>query len=110
MTILDKYSHAMHIDPETGKVMSKVLAEVSGNSLVEQKTQVDSVTGTLTFSDVIYYVDIYNRDLTNDGVFNVNGINITVPKGEAVSFKVSGTPRETVTVTGAILYIVSRLV
>lgn len=78
--------------------------------LVEQKTQVDAVDGTLTFSEGISFIRIYNRDTTNDGVFNVNGINITVPKGEAVEFRVKDPARKTVTVTGSTQYIVSRMV
>ena len=79
-----------------------------GCTLEEQKTQLDAVTGKLTFTKNISFVGIYNRDTVNDGVFNVNGFNITVPKGEAVDFRVSGTPTNTVNISGSNLYIVSR--
>ena len=83
---------------------------MNGNMLIEQKTQANAVGGTLTFNDGIEYVSIYNRDTVNDGVFNVNGVNITVPKGEVVEFQVVEPGRKTVTVTGSTLYIVSRMV
>jgi hypothetical protein len=84
--------------------------QLAGSNLAEQKTQADAVGGTLTFAEGIKAIEIYNRDTVNDGVFNVNGINITVPKGEPVEFQVAGTPRATVTVTGSTSYIVSRLI
>jgi hypothetical protein len=79
-----------------------------GSKVEEQKTQVDAVTGTLTFAKNIQFIGIYNRDTVNDGVFNLNGINITVPKGESVDFQIGGTPRATVAVTGSTSYIVTR--
>lgn len=82
--------------------------KLTGSSLVEQKTQADAVTGTVTFSENIQHIEIYNRDTTNDGVFNVNGIDITVPKGESPKFRVGGTPRATITVTGSTSYILTR--
>jgi hypothetical protein len=83
---------------------------MNGNTLAEQKTQADAVSGVLTFNDDIKFIEIYNRDTVNDGVFNVNGINITVPKGEIAQFGVIDTDQKTVTVTGSTSYIVSRMV
>jgi len=107
---LDSYAQAMEMDRRTNKPMEKMAIEQTWNMLAEQKTQADSVSGTLTFTEDIMSIEIYNRDTTNDGVFNVNGINITVPKGDIVEYEVAGTPSKTVTVTGSTLYIVSRMV
>ena len=76
--------------------------------LQEQLTNTNAVTGTLTFAENINLIEIFNTDTVNDGVFNVNGINITVPKNTPFQASVGGTPRKTVTVTGATTYIVSR--
>lgn len=89
----------------------KVNGEVTliGSNLAEQKTEADVVAGTLTFADTVKSIEIFNTDQTNTGVFNVNGINIHVPPNTPVDYSVGGTPRNTVTVTGATTYIVSRL-
>lgn len=108
MADLNSYPHAMETDQATGKPMQKVA--LTGNTLVEQKTQTNAVAGTLTFAEGVVFVEIVNRDTVNDGVFNVNGINITVPKDSVVDYRVGGTPRTTITVTGSTSYIVSRLV
>lgn len=81
---------------------------LQGSSVVEQKTQTDAVTGTVTFSKGVQFLEIYNVDGTNQGVFNVNGINITVPAGKSFKSAFSGTPRTTVTVTGSTSYILTR--
>jgi hypothetical protein len=83
---------------------------LTGSKLAEQKTEANVVTGTLTFTENIQYIGIYNRDTVNDGVFNVNGIDITMPAGESERFEMSGTPRATVNVSGSTSYIVSRFV
>jgi hypothetical protein len=93
------------------QIVNKILSvQVVGSKVVEQKTEADAVTGTLTFAQNLEYVGIYNRDTLNDGIFNVNGINITVPKSESVDFQVGGTPSPTITVTGSVSYIVTRYV
>jgi hypothetical protein len=98
-------------DNGQGKPITDVeIKNVAGSKVEEQKTEADAVTGTLTFAENIQFIGIYNRDTVNDGVFNVNGINLTVPKGESVDFHVGGTPRATVTVTGSTSYIVTRYV
>lgn len=93
-------------DNGKGKPVTDVA--VAGDKVVEQKTQANAVTGTVTFLSNVEYIDIYNRDTANDGVFNVNGINLLVPKGEPMFFRVGGTPRKTVTVTGSTQYIITR--
>jgi hypothetical protein len=98
------------IDQTTPGTTNKVVSEITGNTLAEQKTQANAVAGVLTFSANISTIEIYNTDVLNDGVFTVNGIAITVPKGIAYKTTVGGTPGLTVTVTGATSYIVSRYV
>jgi hypothetical protein len=102
----DKGIYTSARDDGTGKPVTDVI--VKGSRLEEQKTQANAVNGTITFTKNVQFIGIYNRDTINDGVFNVNGINITVPKGESVEFQVGGTLRATVTVTGSTSYIVSR--
>lgn len=81
---------------------------LAGETLEELLTQDDADNGTLTFSEPIEWVEIYNTDQTNDGTFNVNGIDILVPKGEVFKSRVAGTPSNIVTVSGATTYIVGR--
>ena len=82
--------------------------EHAGSTLEEQLTQADAVGGVLTFSDNLSYVEIYNTDTTNAGVFTINGIDINVPADTVWSGKVGGTAGDTVTVATATTYIVSR--
>lgn len=89
---------------EIGKV------QISGNVLAEQKTQADAVAGVLTFATNISTVEIYNTDATNDGVFSVNGIVISVPAGKVYKSAIGGTPSPQITITGSTTYIVSRYV
>jgi hypothetical protein len=85
------------------------LVSSPGDILVEQKTQADAATGTVTFSKNVQHLEILNTDTVNDGVFNVNGINITVPKTKSFKATFGGTPRATVTgITGATTYILTR--
>jgi hypothetical protein len=106
---LKYYSHAMAIDAETGKPMEKVAAQLTGSRVEEQLTDANAVTGTLTFAEPIQFIGIYNRD-TVDGVFNVNGINLTIPAGESADFHVGGTASNQVSVSGSTSYIVTRYV
>jgi hypothetical protein len=62
----------------------------------------------VTFSKPIQYLEIYNTDGTNQGVFHVNGINITVPINESFKASYGGTPSADVTETGATSYILTR--
>lgn len=84
--------------------------EITGNTLLEQKTEVDVVAGVLTFSQPIDVVEIFNTDATNSGMFIVNGVGITMPAGKSFKASVGVTPSKLVTVTGATTYIVSRYV
>ena len=104
------YAQAMVIDPATNKPMPKFAAVSSGNSLAEQKTEIDGVNGVVTFEENIIAIDIYNRDTTNTGIFTVNGIDVTVPAGDAAEFNMAGTPSNVVNVSGSSSYIISRLV
>jgi len=85
-------------------------SQLSGSKIIEQLTQTDAATGVLTFTDNINAIEIYNTDATNDGVFEVNGINLNVPKGVLYRSNVGGTVAKTVTVSGSTTYIVSNLV
>ena len=85
-------------------------SQLSGSKIIEQLTQADAATGVLTFTDDINAIEIYNTDATNDGVFEVNGINLNVPKGVLYRSNVGGTVAKTVTVSGSTTYIVSNLV
>jgi len=81
-----------------------------GNKLTEQQTEADDVAGVLTFTANIAYIEIYNTDATNAGIFTINGIDINVPAGKVFKSAIGGTPSANVTITGATTYIVSRYV
>jgi len=85
-------------------------SQLSGSKIIEQLTETDAATGVLTFTDNINAIEIYNTDAVNNGVFEVNGINLNVPKGVLYRSNVGGTVAKTVTITGATTYIVSNLV
>ena len=93
---------------DNGALKVDGVVTLSGSSLTEQKTQTNAVSGVVTFTENLSTVEIYNTDVLNDGVFTVNGIAINVPKGIAYKSTIGGIPGKTVTVTGAITYIVSR--
>lgn len=80
----------------------------AGTFLQQQLTEANASGGTLTFAATVVYVEIVNTDATNAGLFNVNNIVIKVPPKGTYRNPVGGTPRATVTVTGATSYIVSR--
>jgi hypothetical protein len=81
---------------------------LTGSNVMEQKTQADASSGTVTFSKGIQFLEIYNVDATNQGVFNVNGINITVPAGESFKASYGGTTSANVSVIGSTSYILTR--
>ena len=84
--------------------------QLVGGKVEEQLTEADSVTGTLTFSNNIQYIGIYNTDSTNTGIFNVNGFDIHVPASESFEANIGGTPSTAVNVSGSTSYIVTRYV
>lgn len=77
-------------------------------ALQEQKTEAQATAGTLTFSEDISIIEIYNNHATTTGVFTVNGIAITVPAKASFQAAIGGTPGKTVAVTGTTSYIVGR--
>lgn len=106
--ILNDYAMKTSVDPSSGKPVSHVIAETSGNNLAESKTNANAVGGVVTFAQTIGTLEIYNTDVTNSGVFVVNGIAVTVPKDTPFKASFSGVPGKTVTVTGATSYILNR--
>ena len=90
--------------------ITKGTMNIAGETLVEQLTEADAVEGVLTFAEAIQCVEIYNTDEVNAGVFNVNGINITIPAGKIYKSFIDGEPSKEVTIVDAETYIVSRYV
>ena len=86
----------------------QLMGSLPKETLQEQLTEDDAVTGTLTFSEEIYIIEIYNTDTANAGTFTVNGISILVPAGESFMAAVGGTPATTIAVTGSTSYIINR--
>ena len=76
-------------------------------TLQEQYTESDAVSGVISFSENIKEIEIYNTDDVS-GVFNVNGINITIPANTSFQATVDGTPSNEVTVSGSSTYIIGR--
>lgn len=79
-----------------------------GSNVAEQLTQANASSGKVTFLKPVQHLEIYNRDTTNDGIFIVNGITITVPKNEVFKASFGGTPSTQVTITGSTSYILTR--
>lgn len=84
-----------------------------GDTVLEQLTEADAdVDGVLSFAENIVAIRIHNTDTENAGVFNVNGINITLPPSTPATPSIYefivGAPGKTVTITGATTYTVSR--
>lgn len=88
-------------------VAKPLTVQPAGNSVVEQKTEADTATDAVSFAQEVGTLEIYNVDIV-DGVFNVNGIDITVPAGKSFKAHFGGTPRNTVTVSGSSKYILTR--
>lgn len=81
---------------------------LSGATLQEQKNESDASGGSVSFSNNISAIEIYNTSVS-DGTFTVNGIAIKVPKGEVFGpVMVGGTPGLSVSVSGAATYVISR--
>jgi hypothetical protein len=81
---------------------------IAGHSLQEQRTEADATEGTVTFTEAVQAIEIFNTDPNNDGVFTVNGIAINVPKGVSFQSVIGGSPAKTVTIEGATSFILSR--
>ena len=81
---------------------------IKGTKVVQQMTENHATNNTLTFTNNIYYIGIYNRDEVNDGVFNVNGIDLYIPAKEYAEFGVGGSLRNTVQISQSTSYIVTR--
>ena len=79
-----------------------------GNTLQEQLTETDAIANVLSFSENISTIELYNTDAINTGIFNVNGIDITVPPEKYFKSTIGGTPSTEVTISSATTYIVSR--
>jgi len=84
------------------------MVQVAEMAIQEQKTQDDAVGGVVTFAEPVTRVGIFNTDASNTGVFNVNGINISVPPETAFEAVVGGVPSASVTVSGSTSYIITR--
>lgn len=82
-----------------------------GSALQEERTEADAdENGVVAFSENISVIEIVNNDKTNEGVFTVNGIPITLPPSTDYFLSrwkdgVGGTPGKTVTVAGSTSYI-----
>jgi len=96
--------------PTTELVMDAAgaLTPKPGDTLQEVLTEKDATDGVLAFSKTISSISILNTDTSNNGIFTVNGIDIPVPSNLSFKDSVGGTPSNTVTITGATTYIVSR--
>lgn len=84
------------------------MVRIAEMSIQEQKTQDDAVEGVVTFVEPVTRVSIFNTDVSNTGVFNVNGINISVPPETEFKAVVGGVPSASVTVSGSTSYIITR--
>lgn len=74
----------------------------------EERTEADGAA-SVTFSEPVTHLVIYNRDATNDGVFTVNGLAKIVPAGaDTPVTRFGGAPSPTVTITGSTSFIISR--
>jgi hypothetical protein len=82
---------------------------VRGVTVAEALDETDLSSGDLTLGAAPEFVRIFNTDDTNDGVFTVNGIALSVPAGTALETGVAGTGSTTVSVTGSTAFIFHRL-
>lgn len=109
ITVESLVATTVGIDQTTPGTTNKVVAELSGSTLAEQKTQADASDGNVTFSENIEYVEIYNTD-ANAGVFTVNGIALSVPSGVSFKAKIGGTPSSIISISTSVSYIISRYI
>jgi len=82
------------------------VVQLVGTVLLEQQDDGDDVAGTLTFTENISTIEIFNTDAVNPGVFTANGIALTVPASGYLKATIGGTPGKTVVITGATTYLV----
>ena len=86
----------------------RVVAEISGSSLLEQLTEADLVSGDLVFASAVTLVEVVNEDVAA-GTFTINGTPIRVPAQATTGvFRPPGTPSATVSVTGSARFLVNR--
>jgi len=104
--MLESIYKALVIDKNAGV---SITGNLPNQTLAEQLTEANAVLGVLTFSSNVTCLQIYNSDAVNLGVFNVNGIDITVPAGTATpKFSIGGIPSVNILVSGSTAYIMSR--
>jgi hypothetical protein len=85
------------------------VVRVEGDTLLQQLTQADVVSGDLTFEAAPVFIEIINEDPVNAGVFTVNGLALRVPAETTTGIlRIVGTPSAVVEVTGSTAYIVNR--
>ena len=104
LSIINKNSSGTEIFTTTNPAYTQQI----GNTLQEQLTETDAIANVLSFSENISTIELYNTDAVNTGIFNVNGIDITVPPEKYFKSTIGGTPSTEVTISGATTYIVSR--
>jgi len=104
LSIINKNSNGTEIFTTTNPAYTQQI----GNTLQEQFTETDAIANVLTFSENISTIELYNTDTINTGIFNVNGIDITVPSEKYFKSTIGGIPSTEVTISGATTYIVSR--
>ncbi|MDD4321592.1 MAG: hypothetical protein PHH31_08655 [Acidaminococcaceae bacterium] len=95
------------IDQTTPGTTNKVVAELSGSILAEQKTQADAVANVITFTGDINAIEIYHESATWQD-FIVNGITLKIPSG-GYRTPIVGTVAKTVTIPAGVNCIVGRL-
>ena len=79
-------------------------------ALQENYTQKDETSGELIFLENIEGVDIYNLNQTDEIIFTINSLVITVPPDATFEALVGGVPSNVVTVSGNNRdYVIGRL-
>ena len=106
----DELPIPQYYDPATAKMKpleDPRLVQLTGSIVQETKNETNASNGTVTFSKTIKQIGIFNKSNT-DGTFNVNGLDIFVPARGSFTNPIGGTPRATVTITGATSYALQR--
>ena len=102
-----QFSGEIGIDQSTPGVTNKVVAELSGSILAEQKTQANAVANVITFTGDINAIEIYHEESTWQD-FIVHGIALTIPSG-GYRTPIAGIIAKTVTIPAGVNCIVGRL-